>query len=181
MDMNPEKVKDGLAKPGNMIMVDDPRVAARELKRKPLRVPLPDHLRAPLPPNLAAAVAATWVRRDLTTLVRNTIGASLASNQVTLPAGTYFIRWTAPAYKTRGHKTRLYDVSSSATIAYGTSEWAEYNGYVQNSSSGSSVFTLATTGTIALDHYTLFGSGSMGLASGGVTEVYARLEIWKVS
>ena len=131
--------------------------------------------------NGASSVAATWVRRDLTTLVRNTIGASLASNQVTLPAGTYFARWTAPAYKTRGHKTRLYDVSSSATIAYGTSEWAEYDGYVQNSSSGSSVFTLATTGTIALDHYTLLGSGLMGKSSGVGTEVYSRLEIWKMS
>jgi hypothetical protein len=47
MDMSPEKVRDGLAKPGNMIMVDDPRVAARELKRKVVRVPVPDGLRAP--------------------------------------------------------------------------------------------------------------------------------------
>lgn len=49
MDMDPGKVRDGLAKPGAMIMVDDPRVAARELKRKTLRVPLPDDLRAPWP------------------------------------------------------------------------------------------------------------------------------------
>jgi hypothetical protein len=54
MDMSPEKVRDGLAKPGDMIMVDDPRVAARELQRKVLRVPLPDHLRAPWPSGLAA-------------------------------------------------------------------------------------------------------------------------------
>jgi hypothetical protein len=46
MDMSPEKVRDGLAKPGNMIMVDDPRVAARELKRKALRV-RSRYLRAP--------------------------------------------------------------------------------------------------------------------------------------
>jgi len=58
MDMNPEKVRDGLAKPGNMIMVDDPRVAARELKRKTLRVPLSDRLRAPWPSKLADATAS---------------------------------------------------------------------------------------------------------------------------
>ena len=46
MDMNPEKVRDGLAKPGNMIMVDDPRVAAYELRRKTLHVPLPSALAA---------------------------------------------------------------------------------------------------------------------------------------
>jgi hypothetical protein len=55
MDLNPERVKDGLAKPGNMIMVDDPRVVAWKLKRKTLRVPLPDHLRAPWHPDLATA------------------------------------------------------------------------------------------------------------------------------
>ncbi len=49
MDMNPERVREGLAKAGNMIMVDDPRVAARELRRKALRVPLSDHLRARWP------------------------------------------------------------------------------------------------------------------------------------
>jgi hypothetical protein len=50
MDVNPGKVRDGLAKPGNMIMVDDPRVAVRELKRTTLRVQLSDRLRAPLQP-----------------------------------------------------------------------------------------------------------------------------------
>jgi len=49
MDMNPEKVRDGLAKPGDMIMVDDPRVASNELRRKTLRVALSDSLRVPLP------------------------------------------------------------------------------------------------------------------------------------
>lgn len=55
MDMNPEKVVDGLAKPGEMIMVDDPRVAARELRRKTLHVPLSDSLRAAVASDLAAA------------------------------------------------------------------------------------------------------------------------------
>ncbi len=58
MDMNPVKVREGLAKPGNMIMVDDPRVATHEMRRKTLRVPLSDHLRAPWPSNPAAAAAS---------------------------------------------------------------------------------------------------------------------------
>jgi type 1 glutamine amidotransferase len=58
MDMDPDKVRESLARPGHMIMVDDPRVAARELSRQTLRVPLPDHLRAPLPLNLATAAAS---------------------------------------------------------------------------------------------------------------------------
>jgi|GEM_PF-1217169 len=53
MDMDLEKVRDGLAKPGNMIMVDDPRVVARELRRKTLRVSIADNLRTLWPSDLA--------------------------------------------------------------------------------------------------------------------------------
>jgi hypothetical protein len=45
-DVSPEAVKEQLARPGQMIMVDDPRVAARELGRPAYRsVPLPSGLR----------------------------------------------------------------------------------------------------------------------------------------
>lgn len=55
LDMDPAKISEALGKPGNMIMVDDPRVAARELKRKVQVVPLPGNLRRPL----SATVAVT--------------------------------------------------------------------------------------------------------------------------
>ena len=54
LDMDPDRVKEALGKPGNMIMVDDPRVAGRELKRKVQRVSLPEHLRARLPASRSA-------------------------------------------------------------------------------------------------------------------------------
>jgi len=57
MDLDPELVRDGLALPGELLMVDDPRVAARALKRKVGRVPLPENLRAPLPPPGAAGAS----------------------------------------------------------------------------------------------------------------------------
>jgi len=56
-DMDPDAVQAQLAQPGQMIMVDDPRVAVRALKRdpyqpKPLPKPLPyaDRARFPSPP-----------------------------------------------------------------------------------------------------------------------------------
>ena len=58
LDMDPAKVKEALARPGKMILVDDPRVAARELNRPPHRIRLPDSFRAPWPTNLPA------IRRD---------------------------------------------------------------------------------------------------------------------
>lgn len=54
MDMSPRMVREGLAKSGDMIMVDDPRVVARELKRQVRRVPLSNNLYAPLPRDIAA-------------------------------------------------------------------------------------------------------------------------------
>jgi glycerophosphoryl diester phosphodiesterase len=59
MDMSPEKVRDGLAKAGDMIMVDDPRLAAHELGRKAQHVPLAGNLRAPWPPEHPAGVSQT--------------------------------------------------------------------------------------------------------------------------
>jgi hypothetical protein len=54
-DVDPDAVRDALAKPGEMLMVDDPRVAARELKRKPYQpVPLPKNLREDWQPKLTA-------------------------------------------------------------------------------------------------------------------------------
>jgi glycerophosphoryl diester phosphodiesterase len=46
-DVDPEAIHAALTRPGQMIMVDDPRVASRELNRAPYRpVRLPKHLRA---------------------------------------------------------------------------------------------------------------------------------------
>lgn len=49
MDLNPDRVRTGLAKPGAMIMVDDPRVTAQQLNRRPTKVALSDRLYAPVP------------------------------------------------------------------------------------------------------------------------------------
>lgn len=59
LDLDPDQVKAALGQPGNMIMVDDPRVAARELKRKVQPVPLPENLRVPLPATLSAMLPDT--------------------------------------------------------------------------------------------------------------------------
>lgn len=53
-DVDPQAVRDQLARPGEMIMVDDPRVAAHVLGRPPYEpVPLPSGLREAFPPAVA--------------------------------------------------------------------------------------------------------------------------------
>src|SRR5210317_2031503 len=59
-----------------------------------------------------SAVVGTQTR-DLNTVETNEIsGASLSSNQITLPAGTYFIMATSPSYKTGNSKAVLHNVTS---------------------------------------------------------------------
>jgi hypothetical protein len=81
--------------------------------------------------------AGAWRVRNLNTAVRNTIpGAALdtISGEFTLPSGSFWIEWSAPAFCVRRHKTRLFNVSDgmAPTDYLGSSEYAYYN-FVQKS------------------------------------------------
>ena len=73
--------------------------------------------------------AGAWRTRVLNTEVLNTIpGASLASNQVTLPAGTYWIEAAGPAAYVNGHRTKIYDITNSADLLVGRSHLCMVSG-----------------------------------------------------
>ncbi len=74
------------------------------------------------------ATSGAWRTRDLNTVVYNTItGASLSTNQITLPAGTYWVEAGAPAQGTRGHRSRLYDITNSEVLLLGSTEYHIWN------------------------------------------------------
>lgn len=134
--------------------------------------------------------AAAWSVRVLNTVVRNTIGALLASNVVTLPAGTYIAEWDAylSAFGSSSNlnKTRLYNLTAGAVIDYGATEFAGIVGGSWASgtrSRGSTVFTVSTASDIRLEHYSGAGgsSSATGWAAGGGPETYANLRLRKVS
>ena len=52
---------------------------------------------------------------------------SISSNQFTLGAGTYIIRWSAPAYEVSQHVTQLYDVTNTAVAARGSQAYSYYD------------------------------------------------------
>jgi hypothetical protein len=66
-----------------------------------------------------------WRIRDLNNEIYDDIvgGVSITTNVFTLPVGTYYIRWQAPAYGVSGHISRLYDVDGTAVLEYGTSAY----------------------------------------------------------
>src|SRR5512139_1550675 len=118
--------------------------------------------------------SGAWQTRVLNTSVTNEIAsASLASNQITLPAGTYYIEATAPAHQVSSHKAKLYNVTDAVDILLGTSAFV--NSFASYSNSESRVcgrFTLAGSKVLELRHQcinTSSGSG-FGVASSLGTE-----------
>jgi hypothetical protein len=123
--------------------------------------------------------------RTLNTSVTNEIsGASLASNQITLPSGTYYIYATVPGYAVNNHKAKLRNITDSADTIIGTNARADtnYNGFTTSFVTGR--FTIAATKTFEIQHrssFTLATEGFGGASSFSVIEVYTDVQIWKVA
>jgi len=123
----------------------------------------------------------------LNTAVRN-VGslASLSSNQITLPAGTYFIKWGTPGYFCNGQKSRLQNITDASTVAIGTAEFSPnaLADMTATRSEGSVVVTIAGSKAFEIQHQcqTTAGTAGLGRATGfSVVEVYTRVEITKLA
>src|SRR6185503_4616539 len=69
--------------------------------------------------------SGAWRTRTLNTEAADTGSyGTLASNQITLTAGTYIIRASAPAYRVNSHILRLQNVTAAATVLGGQSAFA---------------------------------------------------------
>lgn len=132
----------------------------------------------------SCGAAATQIRA-LNTVVENTVtGASLASNKVTLPAGTYKVRAHAAGYTCNGQRLTLYNVTAGAAILAGPSSHASVAGFAQLPAMVSGVFTLSVSSEVRLDHYTGVARATSGLGvpvSDGSPEIYADLELWRTA
>lgn len=129
--------------------------------------------------------SGAWQTRPLNTVNCNTIdGASLASNQITLPAGTYLAQgWAAAYYNNLGHKLALYNVTGAAYLGYGVNTYTQSNDQ-GNTASIARKFELAVESVIELRHrcgQTQSTNGMGAACSFGVPEIYAELVISKIS
>lgn len=129
-----------------------------------------------------AISATTWTQRLINTTVSNTIaGASLGTNQITLPAGTYLI-WasaTAEDTSTSGQfSIRLRNATASATILVSGSTFVT-NG-INNVGHVEGIFTLAGTAALEIDQYQS-AAGTGGIASSTTEkEIYVSVLIQQV-
>jgi hypothetical protein len=124
--------------------------------------------------------------RTLNTSVTNEIsGASLSSNQITLPSGTYYIEASAPAFAVTRHKAKLRNTTDSSDTLIGTSE-ITYNldSTVSTCSFVTGRFTIAAQKTFELQHRceNTKATDGFGIENNfSVVEVFADVQIWKVA
>lgn len=120
--------------------------------------------------------------RTLNTLVynRNTT-VSIASNQFTLPAGSWLIEWSAPAYRVDSHQSLLYNVTDSAEVQRGaTARARQFDDQVQTTSAGAAVVTIAGAKAFEIRHRGGFSSpndAEFGQSASYGTEVYTQVKI----
>lgn len=127
--------------------------------------------------------SGAWRTRDLNTVKTNEItGASLGSNQITLPAGTFYIEASSPAFAVSAHQIKLKNVTDGSDTIIGSTEWSYSS--VQSRSVLSGRFTLAAQKVMEIEHYCGVTESTDGFghkANLGVTEVYTDVKIWKVA
>lgn len=121
--------------------------------------------------------------RTLNTEVRDVYNiCSLASNQFTLPAGTYFIEWAAPAVSCAAHQSLLYNVTSATTVKRGRSAYLTTSATVSNESCGHTEVTISGATVFEIRHRcsSTQASNGLGSACGFGTEIYTTVRIWKM-
>lgn len=129
-----------------------------------------------------------WVTRPITVLKHDdTGGASLNSNQMTVPAGTYFVTARAVAHGVNQNKLALYNVTDDTTELFGLNSYAGSSGPVEQAFSALlfGKITLASPKTFELQIRNAVADISedneLGIATGAASadateELYASVE-----
>ena len=122
-----------------------------------------------------------WRERDLQTEIADPDSiVSISSNQFTLAAGTYLIKWIAPSCYSDLNQTRLYNVTDTAEVAVGMSAKDSIAtivdtscGWARTTITGSKAFTIEHQST------TTYATNGFGFAANFGTEQYTTVEIFK--
>ena len=106
---------------------------------------------------------------------------SIGSNQFTLAAGNYLIKWYANAKDVDGHQSALYDITGTAYIEYGSTEQAPNGTPVNNKSIGSTRVTPSGSNVYEIRHQcdSTDNTEGFGQAQSFAVESYCLVEIYK--
>lgn len=132
------------------------------------------------------ATSGSFATRTLnTTIINNITGCSLASSQVTLPAGTYRATGYAPGANGVGWQVaRIQNITDGTTITQGNNGQTGSGG-MTTFAFVDTVFTLAAQKAIALQMRVQTTVATDGLGNrinvAGITEVYSQLNIVRIA
>lgn len=131
----------------------------------------------------SCGTAGTWLQRDLNTLEGDTDLVSLSSNDFTLQPGTYTIDASAPARGLDAHKIRIYDITNSTAVLFGTSVTA--NSFTTEDSVAllNGFLTITSPTTYRLEHAcqtTKAINGFGSLSNMGAFELYSVVKITRL-
>jgi len=129
--------------------------------------------------------SGSFLTRDLNTVLTNEIsGASLSSNQIILPSGTYYINARIPAYKVDRHKTKLRNITDSTDTLIGSNMHIYSLDYTSTDGFIIGRFTISAQKTFEIQNrcQTTSVTDGYGVNMGySVTEVYTDVQIWKIA
>lgn len=123
--------------------------------------------------------------RDLNTVLVNSIaGASISSNQVILPAGSYWVESSHPVFRVSRHGAKLRNITDGSDALIGSSEDAADTNNVGNRSFIAGLVTIASQKTFEFQHRCRTSQNNFGFGNSvdfGNPEVYSIVKIWKVA
>jgi hypothetical protein len=129
--------------------------------------------------------SGSYVKRTLnTTVVNNITGCSIAASVITLPAGSYQVFASAPAFAVNAHKTKLRNTTAGTDIVIGASAQSSSADATQSVSQLRAFFTIAVSTNIELQHRcgTTKTTNGLGVASTFAdSEVYSQITIARVA
>lgn len=127
--------------------------------------------------------SGSWQTRVLNTTLTNEIASSsVAANQITLPAGTYYAEAYGTAYTVGWNKVRFRNISDGTSTIVGSTSKSDAGAFSNITSQLAGRFTIAGSKVFELQHYcqNTVGNGFGFPSSTGEVEVYADVRIWKV-
>jgi hypothetical protein len=124
--------------------------------------------------------AGAWQTRDLNTEVRDPDGVIALSSYQLTPSVDGWVEWSAPAYKTTFHASRLYNVTDGVVAAGGTSEAGGADSYTTSRSIGGCAVVAGKTYRLEHRCGVTASTNGLGKAAGfGGAEIYSRIEFWR--
>lgn len=126
--------------------------------------------------------SGAWRTRDINATQVNTItGASIASNQITLPAGTFYVEVSAPAFAVDQNQARFQNITDSTTTIVGQ---CSYTAPAVCAASAIIVgqFTISSSKTFEVQHQSNYTRANDGFGTQNAfgTQVYTTVSITKV-